>query len=102
LDNQVKKIEDLSSGVHYLHLLHQVHPDVVKMAKVNLKASQEYENINNLRLLASYLAQVKTPFTFEVTCSIYTGSKSFPKKLSRKLKSSQKPLQTLLSSPKKR
>lgn len=35
-----KKIEDLSSGVQYLHLLHQIHPQVVKISKVNLKASQ--------------------------------------------------------------
>ena len=34
------KIEDLSSGVQYLHLLHQTHPHVVKMSKVNLKANQ--------------------------------------------------------------
>lgn len=56
LNTQSPKIEDLSTGVQYLHLLHQTHPHVVKMSKVNLKAVQEYECIANVRLLASYLA----------------------------------------------
>jgi hypothetical protein len=50
------KIEELSSCVQYLHLLHQTHANIVKMSKVNLKAAQEYECVANARHLAAYLA----------------------------------------------
>jgi hypothetical protein len=38
LENKVNKIEDLSNGVHYLHLVHKIHPDIIKLSKVNAKA----------------------------------------------------------------
>jgi EAL domain-containing protein (putative c-di-GMP-specific phosphodiesterase class I) len=69
LEQKLSKVEDLGTGVHYLHLLHQMHPEVVKLARVNAKAFQEYENINNIKLLAQYLSQLKAPFSFDVMYS---------------------------------
>lgn len=66
LSPKLTKVEDLGTGVHYLHLLHRMHPEIVKLARVNTKASQEYENINNIKLLAQYLSQLKAPFSFDV------------------------------------
>lgn len=70
--------------MHYLYLLHKVHPNVVKLGKVNLKAFHEHENINNLKLLAMYLSEVKASFTFEVSSFINLGIQSGRQKLSIK------------------
>lgn len=93
----IDKIEDLSSGVHYLYVLHKVHPNVVKLGKVNLKAFLEHDNVNNLKLLAHYLSEVKTPFTFEVqNFNINLGSQSCSQKLSIESQLIKKSLQILL------
>ncbi|KAM3132069.1 microtubule integrity protein mal3 [Paramecium bursaria] len=51
LKAQVTKIEQLGSGAVYCQLLDVVHPGKVALLKVNWRAKQEYEFVNNFKIL---------------------------------------------------
>lgn len=67
LDLKLSNVEQLGTGSVYCQLLDIIKPGTVPMNKVNWKANQEYEYINNFKLLQTSIQQIGFNLKLDVT-----------------------------------
>ena len=68
----VDKIEHLGDGVGFLTLFTQLHPGIIpSTARFIKKPKSEYENIMNLKLLATSLMKVGVNRPIDVICQLF-------------------------------
>ena len=62
------KIEQLGSGAVYCQVIDAIHPGKIAISKVNWKAKNNYEFINNLKILQTAFDKIGIKRYVEVIC----------------------------------
>lgn len=73
LQLEMTEVEQLGTGAIYCQLFDSLYPGRVPMGKINWRAKQEYEFIQNFKLLQSVLDRVGIDKKIEVALFSYLG-----------------------------
>lgn len=64
------KLEDLSTGVHFCHILHIYTKGGFSLQKVKTDARNELDSLHNLKLLQYGMEDHKIPYKFDVAFEV--------------------------------
>jgi microtubule-associated protein, RP/EB family len=65
LDTSYSKVEELSTGVAFCLVFHNVYPDALHKSKILFSAKHDYESLKNFKLLQSGFVKKKIGKTFD-------------------------------------